>query len=502
MPSNKSDWITFKIIAITQLTDELVSLIEDIFGFPKDNCRNLVENYFRHLRDDLTVLIEYPYVDNVFRDSYYFYFSSKHRDYDRNCIRLSFFEGQISLESFRNSELSGTIKDNFLGICVLRPTHPQLFGKTMLSPKALKNHSFISCLGRKTFSVNGHKLTVFSFPHSSQDSEYISCAETSIWSIMEYFGNKYSEYSPVLPSQIVTTLSEPASERMVPSRGLSINQISFALKAFLFGSRIYARGAYKGKEKDFRKILSFYIESGIPVIVGLQNERVGHAVVFVGHGIPVQSDPGNQMISFKLDQSGAGIIDTADFQKDYVVIDDNLPPYQYCTFDQPAGYYADIKFKTLQIVSFVVPLYPKIYLEAYEGHKLAMETLDKLVRPAAVDPIVLRFFLTSSRSLKATIAADVFASDDLKEFIISKTMPKFIWVAEFSDPDLYPLHKANGLIIIDATGKGSTEDVLFTAFKGKIYINVNNQYSIYDIGFKPFGIFRNNLKGEWSGWKE
>ena len=131
-----------------------------------------------------------------------------------------------------------------------------------------------------------------------------------------------------------------------------------------------------------------------------------------------------------------------------------------------------------------------------------METLDKLVRPAAVDPIVLRFFLTSSRSLKATIAADVFASDDLKEFIISKTMPKFIWVAEFSDPDLYPLHKANGLIIIDATGKGSTEDVLFTAFKGKIYINVNNQYSIYDIGFKPFGIFRNNLKGEWSGWKE
>jgi len=124
MPSNKSDWITFKIIAITQLTDELVSLIEDIFGFPKDNCRNLVENYFRHLRDDLTVLIEYPYVDNVFRDSYYFYFSSKHRDYDRNCIRLSFFEGQISLESFRNSELSGTIKDNFLGIYVLRPTHP------------------------------------------------------------------------------------------------------------------------------------------------------------------------------------------------------------------------------------------------------------------------------------------------------------------------------------------------------------------------------------------
>jgi hypothetical protein len=55
------------------MTEELLSLIDDIFGFPKDDCRTLVDNYFQHLRDDLTILIEYPYVDNLFRDSYYFY---------------------------------------------------------------------------------------------------------------------------------------------------------------------------------------------------------------------------------------------------------------------------------------------------------------------------------------------------------------------------------------------------------------------------------------------
>ena len=211
MTTNISDWITFKITEISQMTEELVSLIDDIFGFPKDDCRTLVDNYFQHLRDDLIVLIEYPYVDSVFRDSYYFYFSSKHRVYDRNGIRLSFFEGLMNLDSFRDEKPSETIKDKFLGICVIRPTYPQLFGRTMLSPKALKNQSFVSCLGRKTFSVNGAKLPVFSFPHSSQDSEYITCAETSVWSVMEYFGNKYAEYNPVLPSQIVATLSGPSS---------------------------------------------------------------------------------------------------------------------------------------------------------------------------------------------------------------------------------------------------------------------------------------------------
>ena len=484
------------------MTEELVSLIDDIFGFPKDDCRTLVDNYFQHLRDDLIVLIEYPYVDSVFRDSYYFYFSSKHRVYDRNGIRLSFFEGLMNLDSFRDEKLSETIKDKFLGICVIRPTYPQLFGRTMLSPKALKNQSFVSCLGRKTFSVNGAKLPVFSFPHSSQDSEYITCAETSVWSVMEYFGNKYAEYNPVLPSQIVATLSGPASERMVPSRGLTINQISFTLKYFGFGSRVYAREAYKNNEDDFKRILSVYIESGIPVIVGLQNENAGHAVVFIGHEIPIKNDPGDNDISFRLERTGVGIIDTADFQKDYVVIDDNFPPYQTCAFDQPAKYYGNDKFRTLQIVSFVVPLYPKIYLEAFEGHKLAIETLDKLLKPSVNDPIVLRFFLTSSRSLKTRIAADAHADDILKELIISKTMPKFIWVAELSDSRLYAADKANGLILLDATGRGSSEDVLFAAFQEKVYINRDNQYTIYDIGFNPFGIFRNNLKGEWSGWKE
>lgn len=500
--SDSSHWITFKTVEIAHAPEELVALIEDAFDFPKENTQPSVEEYFRYLRNDLTVLIEYPYVDNVFRDSYYSYFSSKHRVYSRYCIRLSFFEGEVHLGSFRDSALSDALSRNFLGICVVRPTYPKFFGKTMLSPRALKARKFISCLGAKTFSINGVKLKASCFPHASQDGEYISCAETSLWSIMEYFGNKYPEHTPTLPSEIINILARPAPERMVPSRGLTINQISFALKEFGFASRIYTKEAYKGKEDDFRRILSFYIESGIPVVVGLQNENIGHAVVFVGHTISDKTPVDTRNVSFSLSRTGTGMIDTADFDKQFVVIDDSFPPYQFCKFELPAGYYDDIQFSSLQIAGFVVPLYPKIYLEAYEGFRLALEILDKLLQPDGVNLLVIRFLLTSSRSLKARIAGDPNVDATLKELVILKSMPKFVWMAELSDPDTYLDDKVNGLIVLDATGNGSAQDMLLAVFGGKVYTIVQNHYEIYDLNFGPFGIFRNNLKGEWSAWRE
>ncbi len=44
--------------------------------------------------------------------------------------------------------------------------------------------------------------------------------------------------------------------------------------------------------------------------------------------------------------TNSGIVDTSDFDKRYIVIDDNYPPYQICTFDNPTGYYTgDPAFK-------------------------------------------------------------------------------------------------------------------------------------------------------------
>lgn len=52
----------------------------------------LLKRLLRALRPDLRIVVEYPYVDKVYRDSFYSYFASKSIQYPRNAIRVSLFE--------------------------------------------------------------------------------------------------------------------------------------------------------------------------------------------------------------------------------------------------------------------------------------------------------------------------------------------------------------------------------------------------------------------------
>ena len=383
---------------------------------------------------------------------------------------------------------------------IIRPTFPQLFGRTTLSPRAFKWHDFIICLATTPCSINGLKFDIAAFPHASQDNEHLTCAETSIWSIMEYFGHKYVDYVPVLPSDIITALSSPAFERVVPSRGLSVSQISFALKQFGFGPRIYSREAFQDRERDFRRILSWYVESGIPVIVALKDNATGHAVLFVGH--ENITDGLRTGAIYSSANVGSGAVDTGDFDKRYIVVDDNYPPYQVCTFDGPTDYYSDSAFKDLRISAFVVPLYPRIYLEPIEAYSLAMDVFKNLMAvPCDAGQVVTRFFLTSSRSYKNWVVCSTALQKELKKVVLATSMPKFIWIMEISDKELFVDCMAAGMIIIDATGDASRNSLLFFAYAGIMYLRIQGVYKEIETGFADFPCYENNLKGEWSQWK-
>lgn len=119
--------------------------------------------------------------------------------------------------------------------------------------------------------------------------------------------------------------------------------------------------------------------------------------------------------------------------------------------------------------------------------------------------IVLRVFLTSSRSFKNKIATNESVHEILKDFILLTSMPKFIWVAEISNRDLYSRKKAFGLIIVDATGNASLlyETILILMYPDKI-IKFNSKEHKFDFINNDFGVFdiyKNNLKGAWSNWQ-
>lgn len=192
-----------------------------------------------------------------------------------------FFSNEITPQHFRDNDLFQDLQDKFLGYSVLRPTIPNIFGRSIISKKAFTENNYKICEYSSNILLNGIRLEVKGFPHSSQDGESIKCAETTIWALMEYFGSKYPDYRPVAISSIITALSKYSKKRMLPSAGLTVDQISYALKEFGFGTYIYSRDdAY---ENEIENILSIYVESGIPTIVAVENENIGHAIIAIGY---------------------------------------------------------------------------------------------------------------------------------------------------------------------------------------------------------------------------
>lgn len=491
--------IEIEIAPIDEAVDALKDKINDFFlkdvddKFLSPHIETELATLIETFKDELWCVIDYPYVDKVFRDSYYNYYSSKHHTYQRDCIRVSLFDKQISQDHFLDPLNHGKLAISFLGFFVLRPTVNALFGRSMISPKAFKENNFLISSCKTSSLVYGVKLVVEGFPHCSQDGESIKCAETTIWALMEYFGNRYPEYKPALPAKINQALERFSYQRQLPSNGLTMDQISFALKEFGFGTRIYSQTSYG---KELYDIIDSYIESGIPVIVGLQSNDIGHVIIAMGKRYekfkwkdidPTDLDFRNNKVQF---------YEATNIPAKYVVQDDNMMPYRLIALDNPGEHYEDKDCSDYEIDSVVVPLYPKIYLESVIAKELVFQVLgDDNIGYDFGSDFVFRFYLTSSRSFKNHIAKLPLMDKVLKNNMLLTKMPKFIWCAEFYTKEEFITSDriANGLIVLDATqaNQDSIDTLIFAGYPTHcISLNENNFVTL-PTKFKKYSYFSN-----------
>lgn len=490
----------------------ITDLLKDKYKFNETALKlaeKSVRQHFEKLKDDLYILVEYPYVDKVYRDSYYHYFSTKLNSYYRDCIRLSFFDMKINFEDFRISDGKKKLEKKFVGFMVLRPAEPHIIGRNVISPKALKNDNFESSMTNIHSTSNGIKLSVTGFPHSSQDEETISCAETTIWSLMEYFSSKYPEYRPVLPSKIISTLNNVTIERQLPSNGLNVQQISYALREFGFGTRIYSRSEYGN---DFDRLISCYIGSGIPLIMAMDNKptgNIGHAVICIGQN-KVSEDlienlepaylSNTKLQNAKLRQ-GISYYDWDDIKRKFIFMDDNFPPYQDAFLDNPVEHYMNPFWENCKINHFIAPLYPKIYLEAYVAKAYVNNFLISGPSPLLNNSeVLIKLFLTSGRSYKDCLALEDTFQEDIRDVIIETPMPKFIWIAELSNKENFKKGLAEGLIILDATEANTynNKPLIFAAYQGTILTQDKNNNKIQKkvLPLQAFKMYTHNLRNQ------
>jgi hypothetical protein len=447
-----------------------------------------IEQLLERLNTNIGFILEYPYVDRHYRDNYYLYHAAKFHKVGRNCIRVHLFEDpDISIEKLKFS------RGKYIGYFIVRPLYKYPLGRSLLSPKALKDEDrrFVCCLMRSEVSLLGYHFEVHGFPHIAQDTETHSCAESSLWCFMEYFGSKYSQYKPLLPSQIYQSIVAVSERRLLSSRGLNDHEILRCLQNNGYQCSIY-RVKYGADENDTMfQLLKIYIESGIPLLLLLSTKEKGHTLLAIGHGNIADYDVPENVWA-----------DVSTMEKKIVVIDDNIPPYKITEITNPTNYEA------FKITAFIVLLPVHMFLLAEKVYALVETIFDDVnvgLKHLGGGKWITRLLLTNSRSFKSyLVQIENILDSGIKNLLLHLGMPKFIWICEIYRLGDIENKTCSGLLIIDATGNSNTLiSVLLYIINDKL---IRHDGTIWNaeksMSIKPFKMltYQNNLKGEWNQW--
>jgi len=437
-----------------------------------------LKNILRRFPCPFTIVQEFYHIDRTYRDSYYTYFSNQHFSTKRFSRRLSFFKGLVDDNMFfsNDTNIIDNLKKCFMGVCVLNPLVSGVIGRTLIHPSyVLSSEDKPAFIRISTYRLHiyGKEFIIDAFPYRMQDGETMRCAEVTLLNIMDYFSNTYEDYKQVVPSDILKIEQKHTHERVLPSQGMTYPMLTKALSEFGFSPRLYDLSSIYSfgssqvtKEDSLHRILHYYIESGIPVSIGLypMDNNTGHSIICIGHGI-AKCDykivaQKKKWVNWAMKNECHPIIDSADFYNDYIVVDDNEPVYHKREFNDLSLH------PEMRIKNIAVPLYKRMFLDAadaaaimrsilqheqYGVHKWATDYL------SPQEDIVMRLFMASSRSLKC-FRAETLSSIPAKKAFVLTPMPRFVWVCELYKVTDYDDSKAFGEIIIDATSGSANEN--------------------------------------------
>ncbi|MBE6784122.1 MAG: hypothetical protein E7536_08950 [Ruminococcaceae bacterium] len=478
----------FYIINKENRTKQIETVLDILFPKYKERSENKFSDYEnfgqyfiskeiaefilnRITEETYTIVIEEYNVNNNYRDSYNSVFSGKHFQVDRFCIRVSLFVGEVdNIFWFIDKNKQKILKGRIIGFFVISPLEISHIVKALIQPRYLTSDKIYMRLSEYTCHIYGVEFKIKAFPYQMQDTETTRCAEATILNIMDYYANTYPEYKVVLPSDILELEKKYCHERVLPPHGITYSVLTKILYELGFSPRLYNRRTMHNhsltsvtQNDEMKRLLYYYVESGMIVGVNVEPEdlrKSGHSLLCIGHGKEKDKEKAyeNSEILISENQKRINIINSADFYKNFVVIDDNQIPYAIRSFDKLSLH------DNMSVSNIAVPLYKKMFLEASDAYDIAMrllkykktglfvrakEYLDKLKSKN----IITRLFLASSNSYKIfKTEENDEQSMEFKYFYSSiLLLPQFVWVCELYSEEGYERGYAFGEIIIDAS---------------------------------------------------
>jgi hypothetical protein len=296
-----------------------------------------------------------------------------------------------------------------------------------------------------------------------------------------YLSERYTTYPETYPYDFITGMTD-TDGRTAPYRGMTYSDYSRLLTQFgchpeilsMQEETIDAAGkkiSVLSPEKLMR--LYTYVESGFPVLASYR----GHVVSLVGHTMDYGKTPA---------PNKNGWIDSSEYLKQFVVVDDNLFPYQLLGFqNDPANYarvYPNGGYSIDSLYTAVCPLPEKVYLPSEQARKQCETLLKSLVANHAAEvtagsatPLVTRMFVTTSAALKQRKLEKSLnagkVTDPFSVKIADLHLPHFVWVMEVSPLEHYRHGKCTTEIVLDTTANGLEECLLYARAGGKLVLN-------------------------------
>ncbi|EZP49948.1 hypothetical protein [Sphingomonas sp. RIT328] len=451
-------------------------------------------------------LEETAYIDRDFSDAFANFYSTLYRQRPRFCRRIHFFAVDVgpALSAPTKGETARELEaatEHYLGHIVIRPLGHAPVGSAIVSTSHFEKPGTEIAV-RSDFRVHvlGAELVVKGVPVTEQDKRTGACAQATIWTAGRHFHNRYAmpwfSITDITEAALTPTDSFLARSLPAGSDYLTDDNMVRALRAMGEFPIFYGSDGETGWDEHPRRKITRYLDSGIPVIVGLRRgEGVGHAVIAVGTrlgGTHAGSSP----------KYGAT---TGDRVEHILVHDDQRGVYlplavgkQSTSNAAPCGEDRGPDDYTLDDALFlIVPLPNKVFIKAEVAETLARDKVSRVAKNRAqhlrdehpglsledwaVDPafyataandLVARTYLTLGWKYKRRLMRNM-VDEELKNEVSGMQLPRYVWVTEFSlkddVADTDPCRRrVRSHVLIDATGSGYEDPVLVTHLPGII----------------------------------
>ena len=474
---------------------------------------DIVRNTVRHLRvlKAKSYVIEDPYIDRDYSADYSQFYAGTFRAHKRYCKRVHFFSRNISpllqqpVSTTQLNDVVDVAKQTYCGFCVIRPLSTAPIGRTVLLARVgngLNMEATVTCRADFDAHLLGTRLRVTGTSFLQQDTRVGACAQVAIWAGMRHMHARYN-YSWVSVADITRFARPPTVTEAVSLPNASDRLSSDAM------IRAIAEAGYQPlclPRLDIGRAILPYVESGIPVILGLNvGGTVGHAVTVVGRVFAKQANPTNNAF---------------DYVPAYIVHDDQSGPYMWLPTDEHASSTFSFGGDTIKRNTSADPV--ELNVESHAVLAIALMSnrvfstaaraehnawsqinknisalpavrrtlaklnlpvneilLDELQAAHGADEIVLRTYLTSAAGYRRHIAQGS-ASDDLNDALLDLHLPHFTWITEISTIDSYNqpspgLRRIYGHTVLDATSTAERNDSLLVLhLPGLLLVNDPN----------------------------